>query len=782
MDTSRIEINITDNSTSLIENPTAVTGFTVVKAPKGPINPIRVSSGATATLKDIFGISSKDYPELFEVETFNREYDLWVSAPYTSASVPTAYITKDGVFRGSNNIEYNDSVEALINGDEESDIEGLTSINSNVECLLDTRFAKSQATLGYADAYKEIDGEKVIRYKASDLGYNYYPGFDIVDPKDPSAPSKISGSDGIKSVTIDLGLPLEVFAEKTGSQEGTTATYAITPKLKSIKIRGLNKDIDNVFYISNAKFDEIVGEGTTSTDYTKGYFEVYQKKDANTTFAVGEIQFVDDCGEDNPQNLIMYLYGTESSGSEGFLTADYVNNYLDQDFERKVLGTFFTSLYHKDDIYGVIIPKYPSERTLYIDFDSFSDTRGYSSSDSASRNILKMNVYEEGAFHNSSHKIHIEGSLVKEARNANGEKIGFTNDNMSYASQQLIFVSTIKTFTSNDIVNKNVTKFPSISLFGGTREFGESSTDLHNLGWKKAKDGDFSDVDIFFDSELHDPDSSLESLRQSTFFNLATTDKDNHELAGYYFNHTLSPAKVDQAQSNASYQLAFGRNYWNIDNQAIIMLNESGSKIMSPLTGAMSLMVCRIIEHRYGGVAPMWENQGSPSMGGQLRGIVDIYKLRYKYTKTQLDILDDLNYNPVINDRQYGFMVVGQKTSQGGESTDWSYIGHAAAFLNLIKEIRANVMMPQIGKANNPYYRTLRKEQVEQYLALRLEGNNRIWAWAEVDTSTADGVNDVYARKARKFVIVVRVMVDTFSEKVVLNFTNEDQSSVVSIS
>ena len=188
-------------------------------------------------------------------------------------------------------------------------------------------------------------------------------------------------------------------------------------------------------------------------------------------------------------------------------------------------------------------------------------------------------------------------------------------------------------------------------------------------------------------------------------------------------------------------------------------------------------MQARIIDNRWGGLAPMWENvQG---MGGQLT-MVSPYRMKYKYTKDELTTLDSLNYNPVIMDRQYGTMVVGQRTCQSGAVTDWSYIGHACAFMTCIREIRNNVMIPQIGKANNPYYRTLRKEQVEQILRPRLEGNNRIWAEGVVDTSTADGVNDVYARKALTFKISCKVKVDIYSEYVELNFANEDQSSIIS--
>ena len=65
MDTSRIVINTIDNSTSNVEQSTNVVGFTVVKATKGPITPKKILAGGASKLKDIFGVSTDDYPELF---------------------------------------------------------------------------------------------------------------------------------------------------------------------------------------------------------------------------------------------------------------------------------------------------------------------------------------------------------------------------------------------------------------------------------------------------------------------------------------------------------------------------------------------------------------------------------------------------------------------------------------------------------------------------------------------------------------------------------------------
>lgn len=782
MDTSRIVINTIDNSTSLIENPTAVTGFTVVRAGKGPRTPIRFSSGSAASLKDVFGVSSTEYPELFEVETFNKEYDVWVSAPYAKASVPVAYITNDGIFAGKDTVEYDEKLEAVINGTADPALDGEVPTalqigdNDKKSILIDVRYQK---TNGLAKNIENTDEktkkDKPYLYEATDLGKDEYPKYYSATFSNKVG-SELVKHDNAPCIAINLGIPKSQFingettipGEEEDSAPVAVATLALPTNSENILLKGLANGVNGEIDVEDSTLNQNETQIGKIGKIVEGN---------NNTFSFTEY---DDC--EDTDVLYAVIYGADRFDDFNGITSDFVRDYLDQEDERKAVTAYMVKEISGSDIHGIILPKYPSSRALHLEFNAFNSLQGWPAESATARNIVKMSVYEDGAFHDSSHKVSVSGSLNKEAKDANGAPIGFNNLNSSYANQELVFVYTVNPFTSDDKINKSISKYPSIVLDGGVRDLenngdvGVSDIELHDYGWQLAQDGDYSDVDIFFDSSRHSK-SNKALWSKSLFFSLAKTSANNHELAGYIFNSTMSPEEVDLA-TNAD-QLAFGRNYWNICNEAIIDLSGNGNRILSPLTGAKALMQCRIIENRYGGVAPMWENQGTPAMGGQLK-MVTVYKMRYKYSKMQLDKMDELNYNPVINDRQYGVMCVGQKTCKDGEVTDWSYIGHASAFLNFIKQVRENVMIPQIGKANNPYYRTLRKEQVEQYLSKRLEGNNRIWAEASVDTSTADGVNDVYALRARKFVINVAVKVDVFSETVELNFTNEDQATTIS--
>ena len=701
MDTSRIVINTIDNSTSYVEQSTGVVGFTVVKAPKGSITPRKILAGGASKIKDIFGEATEEYPELFEVETFNKEYDIYVSAPYSSAKVPVAYLTDKGVFIKKDTVDYTVDLEKyILEGDTSDDIENIST----------------------------FDKDPIV-YKKCDIEY--------------------------KTITEDE-------TETTGILIDTNIIGAnIDSNGNIITIKGLLKSLNSNFKLTKTGCSVVDADGKDLSTSTVSV-SIYKKK--------GEDSF--ETVTDNPSTIKenIYLLVTDASN---IIKSTYS---IDSNF--KELSSYIETKLDKDDIYATILPKYPSERKLHISFVPFNDLKGYSYKVLSQRNILKINAYEENAFHNVYSPIYIEGTLDKKSTSSVSP---FTNTNESLTNQELVAVIPIKSFTKESLSIEP--KYDSIVLEDGKRnlEVEEStkgagdavtSVKLHDIGWETVKKEDLDDVDIFFDSEYH---NDYNDLKDSVFFELGVTSPQNkysvqnNRFSGHIFNYTPSnPDKLTE-------KLSFGRNYWNICNLAVIDL-PNGGRILSPMTGARALMQCRIIEGAYGGVAPMWEN--SKGMGGQLN-MISPYRVKYKYTKEQLDNLDLYNYNPVIYDRQYGLMCVGQKTCKDGEITDWSYIGHACAFMVFIKQIRKYVMLPQIGKKNNPYYRTLRKEQVQQYLRDRISGTDRIWSEGIVDTSTADGVNDINAQRARCFRILVKVKVDTFSEYVELNFYNEDQTTTI---
>ncbi len=344
--------------------------------------------------------------------------------------------------------------------------------------------------------------------------------------------------------------------------------------------------------------------------------------------------------------------------------------------------------------------------------------------------------------------------------NINSTNISFALDNMDTDQVYICYVE-----SNSSVADPTLTTLAPISFRGCEKNY---DTEAIETGWDNAVEVNDS-IDLFFDPACHNVESTAPTGK---FFGLAARNR-YMGLAGYIFNATAAPDKVDSIKP-----LTYGPNYWSICNQAVIN-PASANSFYSSMVGARAVMQARIIEKNYGGSAPMYINDGN-GLGGQLGSLVGSSKLRYSFKDPDVrQKFANKNYNVVISDPNYGVLITAQMTCKQGALTDWSYIGHACAFLNLQKLIWDNVMTPQVGKANNPYYRELRAQQVQRYLDVRTGGSNSIWAAATVDTSTAPGVNDAAARKANKFVITVKVKVNIFSETVTLNFVNFPQDATL---
>lgn len=732
MDTNRIKINNYDLSYTTEETETSYCGLTVIKAEKGSSVPIRIPAGSTAKLQDLFGQVSADYPELYEASVFNSEYDLYVSAPYTSAQMPVAYITGDGIFRGANLVTYNSNVDKLIDeSDLDVSVDGITEFGEgNVDVLCNMKYPRSN---GFVNTNKEpisVDNENdagvIPQYNTEGKYINFNTGLTYQNLFNVKSETKNG----------DKVYPFRISNFPAKINGSTTLEFYITE----------DKDTkSNYAYIIKQVTEDNekqVGEGVTNDNGTLQMI----------------IRGVDYYNDVDDENL------------DSFITSEFISIHLNEITERKSLVISWYKNYDSDKIYGTIYPKYPSTRALTLSFNTFNEKTGYSVKSVSSRNILKISAYETNGFHSSSdYAISVTGSL-DETSKLEDNFIGFNTNNTSYKNQYLFGVYTIKKFTTLDeLTNITLSGYKPIVLDGGIREFGDDDSKLHNLGWTYVKENDYSDVDIFFDCERHNSSTTKPVATDNYFYSLAST----YPLSRFRFNYTVNPDNIENLQP-----LAYGSNYWNICNEGIITLSTTGARFMTTFVGAMSLMDLRICENSYGGIAPAYLNSGTPAQGGQLN-FITVSKLRYKYNKDQQLDLDDVNMNPIINDNTYGIMIVGQRTCKEGSATDWSYIGHVSSFLQIQREIKNTVMIPQLMKANNPYYRQLRKEQCEMLLNKRTSGSNRIWAETVCDTSTADGVNDAVNRAARKFVINIKVKVETYSEYVVLNFTNVGQDTTL---
>ena len=398
-------------------------------------------------------------------------------------------------------------------------------------------------------------------------------------------------------------------------------------------------------------------------------------------------------------------------------------------------------------VIALFVPKYPTDRSLHISL------KGDAIAEDKTR--LLVTAWMDGAYHNANRKYsNIEIDLVEGATNEAGAHVGLDTNNVDYADNNLFICVGSDSLSDVDLHSVD-------DLGAYTTELTTSKT-IDEDGWtsviENMDSSELQSINVVFSSTTF-------SGTTSGFFSLgANPDLKTSAFLFNYMPDTLS-------------ELAFGNRYWNIYNEGFITLR-NGRKIKTNFIGDRAVMQCRINDVKLGGWAPMWLNTGTSTsgIGGQLGVKVD--KMVKPLKDAKIKELCEKNFNPIVKDPTYGTMLINQVTCKGGAKTDWSYIGHVASFLQFEKEMLP-IMKEQIGKPNNPYYRTLRASQVQRLLDKRTEGEDRIWAEAVVNTSTDDGVNDADARNNREFVISVKVKVEVFSEWVILNFTNVDQATVI---
>lgn len=283
-------------------------------------------------------------------------------------------------------------------------------------------------------------------------------------------------------------------------------------------------------------------------------------------------------------------------------------------------------------------------------------------------------------------------------------------------------------------------------------------------GWAEVTGPDYANVNIFFEYSGQDV---LPALRAEYRFATVAQSAKNHTTSATHA--TLHTALVtDCVITRDTGYTAFCNEFK--------MKDIAGTFYWDTPIGTAAAMLTAIMEYKLGGVAPMFTNANynGINLGGQLSGRA-VYKQKFNLDATDLDNLDTAGFNPIILDPSYGLMITSQKTRQTA-LTDWSYLGHQMSFDLFRKEVRENVMMPQLGKPINGFYMNMRKTQTQAILNKRLTGTGAIWSAGAV---YVEEVNTEETRLANKFVIKVRVKVTPFSEYVELIFNNVAQNASV---
>lgn len=188
--------------------------------------------------------------------------------------------------------------------------------------------------------------------------------------------------------------------------------------------------------------------------------------------------------------------------------------------------------------------------------------------------------------------------------------------------------------------------------------------------------------------------------------------------------------------------------------------------------GSVGKQIARSHEFRYGGAAPAWQNI-EHDVGGQLKDR-NFLRSRYQFvddrTGDATKTLDEKGINPIAFTKDEGVMILSHRTTKDPNAdSQWSYLGHTLSFQSVKREIRDNVMRPQVLKPINKFWMGIRQGQVDKILAKRLTGSDPVWDAATCDI---EKVNTAQTKRDKNFIIAVDVWPPEFSESVTLILTN----------
>ncbi len=791
IETNRLIFVDKDESAS-IPKSAARTGFTVIRAPKGTAKPIFIDKGDRTSILNLFGSPSSSYPGIQEAIDFNDNYGLWISAPA-------------GVHTGS--INYYDGAY-------------ITTLGS-VE-----KFSTPFGAFKTAGIVEGPDGKPIIDYTINTSGSNLGATF--------STKTAIVGSPWINGadITVDAstGITIDNLANFDHSKVSTlvvqgNANHGITTFLYTFGYdatgaqgagwytQSLNGTLGSVRY-------GVEAAGTLGDSYTRITFlaplsDTFcpQLTAANLTTAmaaaspiIGTYSII--WNHDITSNAICALYqssirsipgtllinsvdvapisvslgsATGITFSSPVLTASNIVQFAISSVSGATAGTIIVAgvvvTLTADDITTVngVASKIASAFTGSWTGSSSTGTVTITSSSSIvndSRSNINYNTavikYTETSYSGGARTIRISTDPNK----VDGSSASLYIDDVLGSNQfirgeaNLQFSSMVEAFTPTTVGlagNRIVS--------GSTYTVADLASSLQP-GWNFASSTDYAAVSLYFDPECcSDIATTMANCRASsnTFATYVTGIKvPNAQTTSDSETTTVVNAIVTK---RSTYPNLTGLAYYC--NEMYVSETYNGTSYWTIPVGSVCAMLGNIMDRKLGGAAPMFVNEDT--MGGQISKSVK--KQKYSFNATHLDTLDAAGVNPIILDNYYGLMITSQKTAQSPANlTDWSFLGHSMAFDLFKKEMKTLVMIPQIGKAIDPFHEQLVYDKTMIILNKRLKGAQAIWDSGKVYVTQ---VNTDETKMQNTFVIKVRIKVNAFSEYVELIFDNISQADVV---
>lgn len=162
------------------------------------------------------------------------------------------------------------------------------------------------------------------------------------------------------------------------------------------------------------------------------------------------------------------------------------------------------------------------------------------------------------------------------------------------------------------------------------------------------------------------------------------------------------------------------------------------------------------------------------NLGGQIGG--GVVRMLQNFSENDIIDLESNQVNPIIMHPYFGLMVVRDRTSLKGPTSDYSFGGHSR-LADYIIENAVSVLEYQKSKPNDFEHRMLVKNRIEAILSPLLIPPRNYLREGVVICDETNNTNNVMARN--EFVVEVIIKFTPFSNRIKFYFTNLNQTTSV---
>lgn len=716
LNTNRIKINTKDNSKAssyLVSSTESRVAGTSIKGLKGPGKPIRIKAGETDRFFELFG--TPDLKNNLSASSQQLECLELIENGYDI--YVNSYVSSGDV------IPIYDTNVGLIKFYKDN--------NDNKKVTLTTSNIQNLDTSPLPDKIKNInDFDDEIKVIVPIGASNRYFNDENIASATTNYSTKAKGFElnlgfdwsnrnlaGLDLTSSDNSLLYTIQKDISKLTEIKLCISYINPSDKSYKTSELN--LEDIIKYKDYQFNPLFNPDSTSTD-------------SKTVIFISD-DFIKENVEDLKNSIISQIYAN--------------------------INFYFIMNLKTSSIHFTYIPRYFNDnKTITISLAQINI-------ENPNKRTLTLN---------STYSITYNRSFTYSYNSLEVDSIGVSLDYKSkLQNQEYIIPILVKEYTQDE--NQN-TFINSLNLtFKGTEYHNEDKS--KESGWQYYIDNvnsDLLDISLFVDFSCHQVSniSSTGSLTYNEpFDSLSATLAKKYQLSRFVYNLNVDPSLIPESTVELS-QLGLGDRFYTLSNQYLILNATYGGYYWSTGLGAYVKMIFYIDDTLYGGRTPSFINEDG--MGGQLG--VSYIRLQYSYNADEQEMLNNANINVIVEDKEYSSYVAGAYTNlSGGGKKARHYIHTVSSVLLAEREIRQNVLVPQIDKPNNPYYRKLRGQQTWEILNPRKTAG--IWSAISVDTS--ENVNTEDVQEANQFVVDVRIHVYNIAEEVILNLTTEAKQSDV---